>query len=185
MAARIVRLAAVAVLAAAALAPALRSQGTAPKSADEKVIDNYRLSEASLARYSRASHNLATLALQHPEAFKDTDSTSDDNATLAQLAAKLEKHPGVKQAIASAGMTTQEYIVFGLATMQAGIGSYALKQGGKLPPNVMANVTFYDSHRAQFEQLGKEMKDAERKANPGASEDSEAGSDSTEAPPRR
>jgi hypothetical protein len=185
MAARTVRLAAVAVVAALSLAPALRAQGTAPKTADEKVIENYRLNEANLARYIKASHNLALLAQQHPESFKDEDKTSDDNATLAQLAAKLDKHPGVKQAIASGGMTTQEFIVFGLATMQAGIGSYAVKQGGKLPPNVMANVAFYDSHRAQFEQLGKEMKAAERKANPGSNDDADAASDSTETPPGR
>ncbi len=119
---------------------------------DTKEIQGYVLTDAGLAKYSRASKNIAALPERGAEACGDDDGES---RSLDQTAAKLDAAPGVKAAIQSAGMTTREYLVFSMSLLQNGLAAWALEQpGGKLPPGVSkANVDFYTKHAAELNQL--------------------------------
>ena len=125
---------------------------------DAKEVSNYVLSEAALAKYTRAVTNLQPLMKAMAQSCEDDESAGSLNAA----AARMDAVAGVKAAIQSAGMTTREYLVFGFAVFQNGLAAWALSQpGGKLPAGVqMANVNFYRAHEAAFKQLGEKTKTA-------------------------
>jgi hypothetical protein len=119
---------------------------------DAREISAYVLSEAALAKYSRASANLGDLS-------KQVASPCDDSAgpgSLDQSVARINALPGAQAAIQSAGMTTREYLVFTFSLFQSGMAAWALDQpGGTLPPGVSrANVDFYRSHEQALQKLG-------------------------------
>jgi len=125
--------------------------------AEAQEISRYVLTEAGLARYTAATQKLGSLAAS-------LTSRCDDGtpASLNQFVAKADAAPGVKSTIQSAGMTTREYIVFGMSLLQVGIVAWGLDQpGGKLPPGVsMDNVKFYRAHKAAIDKLGAGKQDA-------------------------
>jgi hypothetical protein len=144
----------VAVLTAACvlvLAPAVVA-AQASSNRDAREISAYVLSEAALAKYSRASANLGDLS-------KQVASQCDDSAgpgSLDQSVARINAIPGAQAAIQSAGMTTREYLVFTFSLFQSGMAAWALDQpGGTLPPGgSKANVDFYRSHEQALQKLG-------------------------------
>ena len=125
---------------------------------DAKEINSYVLSEAALAKYTRAVANLQPLMESMAQSCDDDESASSLNA----MAARLDAVAGVKAAVQSAGMTTREYLVFSFSMFQSGLAAWALSQpGGKLSPGVqMANVNFFRAHEAAFNQLGEKSKAA-------------------------
>lgn len=125
---------------------------------DAKEVNSYVLSEAALAKYTRAVDNLQPLMKSIAQSCDDDESASSLNA----MAARMDAVAGVKAAVQSAGMTTREYLVFSFSMFQNGLAAWALSQpGGKLPPGVqMANVNFYRAHEAAFNQLGEKSKAA-------------------------
>jgi len=139
---------------AAALALALLVQPSSAQDADSQEVMRYTLTDAGLAKYTKASQNLAALPGGPPGCAKEDDSDSDSNS-IAELAGKLDSTPGAKAAVQSAGMTSREYIVFSMSLLQSGIAAWGLSQpGGKLPPGVnKANVDFVNSHGPQLDQL--------------------------------
>ena len=122
--------------------------------ADSQEITRYTLTEAGLAKYTKASQNLAALPGGAPGCANDDDSDSDSNS-IAELAGKLDASPAAKAAVQSAGMTSREYVVFSMSLLQSGLAAWGLSQpGGKLPPGVnKANVDFVNSHGPQIDQL--------------------------------
>jgi len=126
----------------------------AAQDADSQEVMRYTLTDAGLAKYTKASQNLAALPGGPPGCAKDDDSDSDSNS-IAELAGKLDSTPGAKAAVQSAGMTSREYIVFSMSLLQNGLAAWALQQpGGKLPPGLnKANVDFVNSHGPQLDQL--------------------------------
>lgn len=119
---------------------------------DASEVSAYVLSEAAIAKYSRASANLGGLAKQVAGSCDDGDSPR----SLDESVARINAVPGAQSAIQSAGMTTREYLVFSLSLFQSGMAAWALDQpGGKLPPGVSrANVDFYRSHEQALQKLG-------------------------------
>jgi hypothetical protein len=142
---------------ALAVPGAAMAQGTADR--DAKEVSSYRLTDAGLAKFEKATSNLGALPPDAMGKCSDDDS-SGDSTSLDQVAAKLNAHPAARSAIESAGMTTREYAVFSLAVFQAGMASWGLNQpGGKLPPGVsMDNVNFYRQHEAALNKLGQHNK---------------------------
>ncbi|MEX1994769.1 MAG: hypothetical protein WD929_08905 [Steroidobacteraceae bacterium] len=118
---------------------------------DTQEVQAYVLTDAGLAKYSQATKKLAVLS-GGPD---DCEDDGGDSQSLDQMTAKLNARPGAKAAIASAGMTTREYVVFSWSLMQNGLAAWALSQpGGKLPAGVSkANVDFYQKHEAALQQL--------------------------------
>ena len=138
----------------AALALMLPAAATAQVNHDTQEINSYVLTDAGLARYTKAAQALGALRKQ---VSGDCDDDSDDNPkSLDQMVAKFNSVPRAKAALQGAGMTTREYIVFSMSIFQTGMASWALSQpGGKLPPGVsMANVNFYRKNEAAMSRLG-------------------------------
>lgn len=130
-----------------------------PGDRDSKEITDYVLTDAALAKYTKAVHKLHPLKEQLQQ---DCD-REDAPKSLNDMAARMDGLPGVKSALKSAGMTSREYLVFSLSVFQTGMASWALEQpGGKLPPGAkMSNVTFYRAHEAELNKLGEITKETD------------------------
>jgi len=126
---------------------------------DSNEIAGYVLTDAALAKYTKAVHKLQPLKEQLQQ---DCD-REDAPESLNDMAARMDKVSGVKSALKGAGMTSREYLVFSLSVFENGMAAWALEQpGGKLPPGVkMANVNFYRAHKAELEKLGELTKQAD------------------------
>jgi hypothetical protein len=126
---------------------------------DTKEITDYVLTEAALAKYTKAVHKLQPLMGQLPQ-----DCDQDERPqSLNGMAARMDEVPEVKSVLKSAGMTSREYLLFSWSMFQNGMAAWALEQpGGKLPPGVkMANVNFYRKHEAELKKLGELTKQAD------------------------
>lgn len=136
---------------AACAAALLASPPAAAQDRDAQEIAAYVLTDAGLAKYTKATKNLAALPGSKPG---DCDA-GDDSMSLAEMVAALDGTPGAKAAIQSTGMTTREYVVFTFSLFQNGLAAWALSQpGGKLPAGTSkANVDFYNRHAAELQQL--------------------------------
>ena len=119
---------------------------------DAREISSYVLTEAGLAKFTQATRNLGASAKKMSSDCADEEGP----ASLDAAVARLDAVPGAKAAIASAGMSTREYLLFTWSIFQNGMAAWALDQpGGKLPPGVAkANVDFYRSHEAAIKKLG-------------------------------
>ena len=138
----------------AALALMLPAAAVAQVDRDTQEINSYVLTDAGLARYTKAAQALGALAKQMSA---DCDDSDDSNPkSLDQMVAKFNSNPRAKAALQGAGMTTREYIVFSMSIFQTGMSAWALSQsGGKLPPGIsMANVNFYRKNEAAMSRLG-------------------------------
>ncbi|MGH7520642.1 MAG: hypothetical protein ACREMI_05145 [Gemmatimonadales bacterium] len=148
------------VLALAAALFAAAPGRAAAQNADSREIAAYRLTEATLAKYLRASGALAAVP-KPASADADDDAEDADDPSIAQIAAKYDSIPAARRAISAAGLTTREYVVFTFALFQAGMGAWVVEQQGwsKLPPDVArANVEFYQRHKAQIDSVTAELK---------------------------
>lgn len=122
---------------------------------DAREISAYVLSEAALAKYTRATANLGSLSKQ----LTNTCDDSDGPASLDASVARINAVPQAKAAIESAGMAPREYLVFSFSIFQSGMAAWALTQpGGTLPPGVSkANVDFYRSHEQALNKLAPQQ----------------------------
>jgi|CXWL01.1.fsa_nt_gi hypothetical protein len=130
-----------------------------PADRDAKEIAGYILTDAALAKYTKAVRKLQPLMGQVPQ-----DCGQDEvPQSLDGTAARMDEVPGVKSALKAAGMTSREYLVFSWSVFLNGVAAWTLEQpGGKLPPGVkMANVNFYRAHEAELKKLGKLAKQAD------------------------
>jgi hypothetical protein len=129
----------------------LASPFAAAQDRDTQEIVAYVLTDAALAKYIKATKNLAALPGSKPG---DCDA-GDDSMSLAEMTAAFDGVPGVKAAIQSAGMTTREYVVFMWSLLHNGLAAWGISQpGGKLPAGTSkANVDFYKRHEAELQQL--------------------------------
>lgn len=117
---------------------------------DAREVSSYRLSEPALAKYDDGTHRLAkVLAENPPPCAEETDNS------LSAMTAQLDAIPGASAAIGAAGMSSREYIVFMLAAFQAGMGAWAVTEGGgELPSGVSPeNVAFFQAHEAELQEL--------------------------------
>jgi len=121
---------------------------------DAQEVSRYVLTDSGLAKYTLATEKLSALGAAGCETESEDDS---DTGSLAAAVAHIDANPPAKAAIQSAGMTSREYIVFGMSMLQSGLAAWGLDQpGGKLPPGIsMANVTFFRTHAAEMERLGE------------------------------
>ena len=183
-------MAALALVATAASAlPAPARAQKAQGDADMQALKNYRLTEANLGKYVKASQNLVALAKSKPEWAKNIEASQKDNASLAEIAAFYDKIPPVRQALNSAGMSSREYVLFTMSMFQAAMGAWAMTQsGGKLPEGTPPeNVAFFKKHEAELKKLTEEMQAASKESGDKGDQSDEgqgAESDSTRSPLR-
>jgi hypothetical protein len=123
--------------------------------ADSQEVAAYALTEAGLAKYTKATQNLAALPGGAASKCADDDDSEDRTNSISDMVARINSVPGAASAIQSAGMSAHEYVVFTMSLLQNGLAAWALQQpGGKLPPGVSkANVDFVSSHGPQLDAL--------------------------------
>lgn len=125
-----------------------------PAAADDLTeVSGYALTDAGLAKFAKATQNLAAL----PGACEEEEDDGSNAQTIDDLVAKLDATPGAKAAVQSAGMNTREFVVFTFAMMQAGMAAWAQSQpNAKLPPGIsQANIDFYRKNEAALTALGE------------------------------
>ena len=109
------------------------------------------LTEAALAKYTKAVHKLHPLKEQLQQDC-DREEAPD---SLNGMAAHMDAVPAVKAALKTAGMTSREYLLFSWSVFQNGMAVWALDQpGGALPPGTKtANVNFTARIRPSWRSL--------------------------------
>lgn len=122
---------------------------------DAKEVADYVLTEAALAKYTKAVHKLHPLKEQLQQGCDREDTPAPES--LNSMAARLDAVPETKATLKATGMTSREYLVVSFSVFQNGMAAWALDQpGGALPPGTKpANVTFYRAHKAELEKLGE------------------------------
>jgi hypothetical protein len=120
---------------------------------DTKEIADYVLTDAALANYTKAVHNLHPLKGQLQQ---DCD-REDAQDSLNDMVARMDAVPAVQAALKAAGMTAREYILFSFSLFQNGMAVWAIDQsGGEMLPGIKPeNVDFYRAHKIDVEKLGE------------------------------
>jgi hypothetical protein len=128
------------------------AQGSRDRDAQE--VSAYRLTDAALAKFVKATHNLAALPAGSIQQCSDDDGAQ----SLDALVARIDAVPAASNAIRSSGMATREYAVFTFSVFQAGMAAWALDQpGAKAPAHVSTdNIAFYRKHEAELKALERE-----------------------------
>ena len=155
---------------------ALPATSQAQTDADAKTLAAYRLTESGLGRVEQAARNMAA-ALEDPavraqvEGMEDDDDDDVESPTLAQMAAHFDRMPFARRAIASAGMSTLEFVTFQLSLLQASMAAAVLEMqpSATLPAGTpKENVAFVQAHRARLEKFGEEMRALNKRGGDGA-----------------
>lgn len=115
---------------------------------DSREVAAYVLTDAGLAKFTKATQNLAAV----PGACAKDDDDGSNSKSIDQMVAKLNSAPGAQAAIQSAGMTTREYVVFMWSMLHNGMAAWAVSQpGGKLPPGTLqSNVDFIKKNETRM-----------------------------------
>jgi len=119
----------------------------------------FPLNNGNFANYTKASDNLAAYMKQHPGDARVGGNESYDNADAAAKA-MCDPHPGVKQAIASGGLSCSEYITFTMELEKiAGVAPLA-KIGHPMPAGMgisPSDIEFYNQHTPEIKRVLAEI----------------------------
>jgi hypothetical protein len=121
-------------------------------------VASYRLTADGLDRFVRATD--AIRALGNIEIGDELDMDNPSDADLSAITAALDREPRVREALASAGMETREYVTFMLAAVQTMISSMMIQLGGEqalndIAPGVLRdNIRFFLDNGDAFRNLG-------------------------------
>ena len=177
-----------ALLALPSLAPAARAQ-----SADEKALASYRLTMPTIRKLVAVQEKIMEVAAS-PDAkkwAKELERQSSGNATIAELSAAYDRVPPLKQAIASSGLSTREYVTaffsFFQAAMMVSVQEYAQQQGSKeaapLPAGVSKeNVELVRQNKAEIDQISKRLQEMQKKMNALEESEDESGGEESQDP---
>jgi hypothetical protein len=157
------RLLVVAAAAVTFLAPRLGAQS------DEETLARYRLTEATLVKFTQAARNFIAVAKADSTTGEEEEDEDESPKSLAAVAALYDRHPAMKQAITSAGMTTREFTTFMMSMFQAGMAAWSVEQRqgkfDKVPAGIPhENILFYQRHQAELQRIGEELRALEGKA---------------------
>lgn len=136
------------------------SAAAAKSSGDPSANDvsNYTLDMDKMTKYLNVMKDLA-IASEKDSTVESTLSM-DGNATLAQSIEKLDESPVARRALKSAGMSSRDYVMTGLAYLQAGMAAGLMKSvpNYKIPAGQnMKNIDFVNAHGAEIEAKMKQM----------------------------
>ncbi|MEO7218677.1 MAG: hypothetical protein ABI026_10835 [Gemmatimonadaceae bacterium] len=145
------------------LAPqGLRAQHGADSVSFNRAIRSYTLTMAHLTELKQAGINIQNYAKSHrDEAQKWTDASDNGDGTIDDQVRRIDAISPFRQAIASTGLSTRDYLLTTITFFQASMAdglqdSYAKtkQKAPVLPGNVNpANVTFIHVHKAEIEKL--------------------------------
>jgi hypothetical protein len=130
--------------------------------ADARAISAYRLNEATMTKFIAASRGMAAASRASPDTAAEDE--GEGAKSIADMAAFYDGQPAARRALASAGLTSREYVTFMFTLMQAGMAAWLVEQHGwdKLPPDIAReNVVFYQRHKKQLDSLTAALKQGE------------------------
>lgn len=129
--------------------------------ADERELREYRLTMEDVRRYAAVSTKLAALrgATGKGDDASEKHESADANATFDDMAMAVEREPGAREAIESAGLGVRQYVMIAWALGQARFADEAVRQGAD--PGALAaeahinpeNLQFVRQHRAEIDRL--------------------------------
>ena len=183
------RIASVALLALPVLAPAAQAQ----RSEDEKILANYRLTMPTVRKVLAVQEKFLDAA-NSPDAkkwTKEMEGKSTGNMSIAELSAFYDRIPPIKQAVASTGLSTREYVTamfsFFQAAMMVSMQEYAKQQGSKeaatLPPGISKeNIELVRQNKAEIDQISKRLEALQKKQKDAQQANEEGGEAEPEDP---
>ena len=163
--------------AGAPAAAASSASGSSKGDADLADVTDYRLSMDKIDKYIAAQRNMAakmkSMSPAEREAVKARNESSNDaNASLDDMARKIEKEPVMNDAIRSAGLSAREFALITISMMQTAMASSVLKMRPKDNQDSLVremkanpdNIKFYRDNEAEItrrtQALQAEMKAA-------------------------
>lgn len=155
-------------------APAATAAGSPATSAqvesDLADVTNYRLSMDKIDKYIAAQKNIGAKAASMTPAQREAlqarnDDSSDPNATLNDMVARIEKEPMMVSAIRDAGLSPREFTMITISMMQTGMAAAVLKMRpsdnqDSLIREMKANaenIKFYNANEAEITRKAKEV----------------------------
>ena len=174
------RLTALLSLAAVGLsAGSLRAQQPdAATQADMREVMSYRLTDSTFARLLKVQDNVYATMKANPDVAKKYvgplgGQSSDATPGLDGFVKTIDQIPEVKQAIARAGLSTRQYLIASMATMQAimidgMLQTYGGADQGDIPPAIKDNMAFLKAHQTDVDRMrsrGVEIEQLVRRAH--------------------
>ena len=160
-------------------ASASASSGGTNADAELADIQSYKLSMDKIDKMLAAQRILAAKAKAMTPAEREAmeargESASDANASLDDMARKIDSEPMLRDAIREAGLSSREYVLITMSMMQTGMAESVLKMRPKDNQDSLIremkanadNIKFYREHQAEITAKSKAI-EAEMK---GASE---------------
>lgn len=162
--------------------------------ADERAIEKYRLTTATLAKLTKVADNMYAMLKADPTLAKkyanqkEESNEEEDAQTIDGMAKKLDEIPELKRAITKSGLTTRQYMIASLSMFQALMASAVMDMPGSdksaLTPTIKANVAFLKAHKAEMDRLNARSLEiqkltAETKETEDADSDAEQEPDTT------
>ena len=145
-----------------------------PASGDKDLseVSNYRLTMPKVDKFYEAMRNAALAAKDLPEDQRDSFNAAD--GSLDEYAANLERNAPMRKAIEKAGLSTKEFAVIMMATLQAGMAQGIIAMRPKDDADSLAremktnpaNVRFMREHKAEIEAKQKAMEAEMKKMEP-------------------
>jgi hypothetical protein len=156
---------------------------------DLKAISGYTLSMPKYKQMTTAMLNLGKAAQKDPGISGALESSGE--ATLDQMIARLNAVPQARKAIADAGLSTREFALIMMSSLQAGMSYGLMKQLHLTPDSVAkttgvskANLEFFRANEAELEQMRQTMEAQMPKDEPepaGTEDDTAGTADSAES----
>jgi hypothetical protein len=129
--------------------------------AGEPALDGYALTMPNLQKMVQAYEAIDAAAQSDTALAARLSENDDETAGIDALIAKHEADPAIKKAFAAAGISVRDGVLtLGALAVAAG-AVYVQEQTGKEPegsPTALANVKFYEAHRAEIETLNGRLR---------------------------
>ncbi len=157
--------------------PGAPAASTAQVDDDLADITKYQLNMDKIDKYMAAQKNLAAKAASMTPAQRAAmearnDDSSDPNASLDDMAKKIESEPVMASAIKDAGLSPREFAMITISLMQTGMAAAVLKMRpndnrDSLIREMKANpdnIKFYTENEAEITRKSKALEDEMKKA---------------------
>ncbi len=129
------------------------AQATIP---DSLAYREYRLTDSTLTKFAAASKAI----LEANQRNELPSMNLDDVETIDGMAAFYDRTPALHDALARAGISARDFVLFMTTAFQAGVGSWIVERSGwkALPHNVAPeNVRFYRKHAPELARMNQEL----------------------------
>lgn len=144
------------------IATLLALPGRAPaqgQGSGDAALDAYQLTMPNARKMVTAYEKLDAAVTANPALAHKLESDEGASST-ADVIAKLDGEPAVRQALAAAGITARDFVLTQFALFQAGLNDFAVGAGGPTPtaPAAAANLRLYRENKPELEQMSARLK---------------------------